>query len=181
VARSTRRSRWRGDSASGAADGIGGRGFGFGQSPVRLAVRLRVPVWLSASASSVKINGKAVDASASPGGYLVLARTWKTGDRVELELPMNLHMEAMPDDQSVQAAMYGPLVLAGDLGADGLTEEMIVGPLGPKMPTSAFALPVLRGRVEPGDQPLTFRAASLELAPLNRLVDRRYSIYWRTG
>jgi uncharacterized protein len=148
--------------------------------PVHLALRLRVPSWLP-SASSVRINGKAVEASASPGSYLVLNRTWQTGDRVEMDLPMSLHMEPMPDESTVQAAMYGPLVLAVDLGSDGLTEAMIVGPLGPKMPKSAIALPMLHGPIQTGGQQLTFSAGRQNLAPLNTILDRRYSIYWRAS
>ena len=41
---------------------------------------------------------------------------------------MHLHVQAMPDDPSMQAFLYGPLVLAGDLGGDGLTEAHIIGP-----------------------------------------------------
>ncbi len=83
--------------------------------PVQLAVNLRIPGWLSNG--SIKINGKAIDASASPGSYLSLSRTWKTGDRIEMDLPMRLRIEAMPDDPKTQAALYGPIVLAADLGA----------------------------------------------------------------
>src|SRR6185369_1742348 len=62
---------------------------------------------------------------------MTLARTWKNGDRVELNMPMGLRIEAMPDDPKVQAVLYGPLVLAADLGADGLEERIIVGPNAP--------------------------------------------------
>ena len=65
--------------------------------PVQMAMRLRVPAWLK-SAPTVKINGRALEASASPGSYLTLSRTWKTGDRVEMGLPMHLSVESMPDD-----------------------------------------------------------------------------------
>ena len=78
--------------------------------PVQLAMRLRIPEWLT-SGGSVRVNGRPVEALASPGSYLTLSRTWKNGDRVEMELPMHLHMEAMPDDAHLQAALYGPVVL----------------------------------------------------------------------
>src|SRR5438874_321439 len=42
------------------------------------------------------------------------------------QLPMKLRIEAMPDDPHIQAILYGPVVLAGDL--EGLTPELIVGP-----------------------------------------------------
>lgn len=149
------------------------------EAPVRLDLRLRIPSWLP-SASSVRVNGKAIDASASPCSYLSISRVWNTGDRVELDLPMSLHQEAMPDDPGVRAALYGPLVLACDLGSDGLTEKMIVGPLGPH-PVQSAELPVLRTAIVPGANPLTFQAAGTTLAPLNSIFNKRYSIYWRSS
>ena len=95
--------------------------------PDPLAIRLRIPGWLR-SAPSVRLNGKPLDASAAPGSYLMLNRAWKAGDRIEMELPMHLHAQAMPDDPAMQAFLYGPLVLAGDLGGEGLTEAHIIGP-----------------------------------------------------
>ena len=58
------------------------------------------------------MNGRAVPAFADPGSYLVLRGPWKNGDRIELSLPMQLHAAPMPDRESLQAVMYGPLVLA---------------------------------------------------------------------
>jgi DUF1680 family protein len=92
-----------------------------------MAMRLRVPGWLQA-APNVKLNGKTLNASAAPGSYLTLDREWKAGDKIEMELPMHLHRQAMPDDPRIQAFLYGPLVLAGDLGSEGLTEAHIIGP-----------------------------------------------------
>src|SRR5215831_669840 len=86
-----------------------------------MALRLRIPGWLQ-SAPTVKLNEKVLDASAAPGSYLTLRRAWKTGDKVEMRLPMYLHVEVMPDDSHTQAFLYGPLVLAGDLGSQGLSE-----------------------------------------------------------
>jgi DUF1680 family protein len=172
-----------------------------------VAVRLRIPGWLR-SAPSVKLNGKPLDASASPGSYLAISRVWKPGDRIEMRLPMHLHMEAMPDDASQQAFLYGPLVLAGDLGADGLTEAHIVGPnlrvgfpdlvqsgspLDPvnrtpsapdlDIPSFRAAGVDLASWIKPGDKPLTFRTTGqrkdVTLVPLNSLFDRRYSVYWQ--
>ncbi len=76
----------------------------------------------------MKLDGKQLDASAAPGTYLTLTRVWKVGDRLEMDVPMHLYAEAMPDEPRTQAFLYGPLVLAGDLGTDGLTEAHIVGP-----------------------------------------------------
>jgi hypothetical protein len=81
----------------------------------------------------VKINGRALEATAAPGSYLAINRTWKTGDRVEMELPMHLTVEATPDDPTLQAFLYGPLVLAGDFGSAGLTKDMLIGQSAPRI------------------------------------------------
>ena len=175
--------------------------------PGALAMRLRVPGWLR-SAPTVKVNGKVLDASATPGSYLTLNRAWKAGDKIEMELPMHLHAEAMPDDAGMQAFLYGPLVLAGDLGGEGLTEAHIIGPnlrvgapnteqygspLGPNNtvpPVPAIQIPTFRAAgsdpsawIKPGDKPLAFRTTGqkqdVTLVPLNSLFDRRYSVYWQ--
>ncbi len=156
--------------------------------PVHMPVRLRIPYW-AVSGVAVKINGRPLEASASPGSYLTLARTWKTGDRVELEMPMSLHIEKMPDDPTVQAVLYGPLVLAGDLGSEGLTKELITGPLGPEIREHPESVPKFRAAgadpnswIKPADKPLTFRTAGQErdvtLAPFDRTFGKRYSVYW---
>jgi hypothetical protein len=51
-----------------------------------------------------------------PSTYVEIDRTWKTGDKVELTLPKSLRLEPTPDQPQVAAIMWGPLVLAGDLG-----------------------------------------------------------------
>jgi DUF1680 family protein len=41
-----------------------------------------------------------------------LNRAWKAGNKIEIRLPMELHIDSMPNDETIQAAIYGPLVLA---------------------------------------------------------------------
>jgi hypothetical protein len=150
--------------------------------PTQMPLRLRIPAWIASS--SVKVNGKAVDASASGGSYLVLNRSWKNGDKIEMALPMQHSVEAMPDDPKMVAFLYGPLVLAGDLGNEGLTEQMIYGTNAPRMQRMPIEVPTLQeaGGVKPADAPLRFRLAARQrevaLLPINSLFDRRYTIYW---
>ncbi len=146
--------------------------------PVQLALHLRIPSWLEGG--MVRINGKQVDASASPGSYLTLSRVWKTGDRVEMDLPMRLRIEAMPDDPKTQAVLYGPIVLAGDLGTTGLTKELIVGVSVAQMKKAgAIEIPALQ-EIKAGDRPLTFQMNGTTLMPLSRILDRRYTVYWQS-
>jgi DUF1680 family protein len=170
-----------------------------------MALRLRIPGWLE-DAPMVKLNGRVLEVSAAPGSYLTLTRSWKAGDRIELALPMRLHAEAMPDDSSTQAFLYGPVVLAGDLGNEGLTERLIVGPNAPRMPrpganpqrrpdapppVPAIEIPAFRASgdpaswIKPGDGPLTFHTTGqrkdVTLVPLNRIFGKRYSVYWQVS
>jgi DUF1680 family protein len=170
--------------------------------PVQTAIRLRIPSWTSVA--RVKLNGRELEATAEPGSYLTLDRTWKTGDRIDLEMPMRLTVEAMPDDPNLQAFLYGPLVLAGDLGNEGLTEQMIIGPQGPavRRPDGPLAnpnRPMLEAIVvplhaagsdpaswiKPAEKPQTFRTVGqkrdVTLSPLNKMFDRRYSVYWEVS
>src|SRR5262249_28894306 len=48
--------------------------------------------------------------------FVEITRTWKTGDKIELSIPKSVRLETTPDDHSVAAIMWGPLVLAGNLG-----------------------------------------------------------------
>lgn len=157
--------------------------------PAPMAVRIRIPAWV-ASGAAVKINGKALDAAPTPGSYLTVSRTWKVGDRIDVSLPMRLTIEAMPDDRTLQAVLYGPVVLAGDLGAEGLTESMIIGPNAPRMRNFPITVPAFQAKgsdpqswIRPGDKPLNFRttgqAKDVDLAPLSSIFGRRYSVYWK--
>src|SRR6185503_3530229 len=67
---------------------------------------------------AVKVNGKSVTTLPRPGSYVELKRTWKTGDSVSLVLPKTLRIEGLPDNNRRAALMWGPLVLAADLGPE---------------------------------------------------------------
>jgi uncharacterized protein len=158
--------------------------------PARLTLRIREPYWTDGK-MTVAVNGNPA-AAVRAGGYLVVDRTWENNDDLRATLPMNLHIHPMPDDDTLQAIMYGPLVLAGDLGREGLTDEMRRGgdnpPELPKPPTPAPEFVAdprdLRSWIEPAPKaPLTFRtkgqSRDITLLPLNRIVDQRYGVYWR--
>ena len=86
--------------------------------PVRLALKIRHPLW--AAGMELTLNGRSIAVRSDPGSYFALERAWRSGDVVTVRFPMSLHMEAMPDDPAVVAFLYGPIVLAGDLGKEGM-------------------------------------------------------------
>ena len=84
--------------------------------PSLRVIHLRIPSWTTEEAQ-VKINGHPIEAMADPGSYLALRKTWQNGDTISLSLPMELRQEPLLGEDSTVAALYGPLVLAADLGA----------------------------------------------------------------
>jgi len=158
--------------------------------PVRAEVRFRVPAWTEGKAAG-KLNGHPVEGFAAPGGAWSLDRVWRDGDRVTITLPMRLRFEATPDDPATQAAMIGPIVLAGRLGKAGLTSSTLrAEPTKPRTvpeykldPVSA---PALRdGSLSPASGSLEFRSAwadgrEMPLVPLHAVFDERYAVYWKT-
>jgi uncharacterized protein len=74
------------------------------------AVNFRIPGW--ATGASISVNGRRVQAPATPGSFTPLHRQWKTGDRVELDLPMTTRLEPVdPQHPQTVALLFGPLVL----------------------------------------------------------------------
>jgi uncharacterized protein len=168
--------------------------------PVEAGINVRVPAWV-ADGGSVSINGKPMAAFANPGSYLEIHRTWADGDKIEVKLPMRLHVEPLLGDPTEQAAMYGPLVLAARLGSDELTAQMendeVAGPtylaprgaepmgstdLSVKSPeelASAKWLEAAKG------EPLTFQTVgqknATKLIPLNQIIGERYGVYWKVS
>ncbi len=150
--------------------------------PEKLVLQVRVPYWTADM--RVKVNGTPVESKAA-GGYVAIARTWQTGDTVQVALPMALHEEALPGDESHRAYMYGPLVLAGDLGTERLTREMHYGDakgghICKDLPVEAPAISRVR---KDSQRPLIFHAAAedrdVTLLPLNRVLMQRYAVYWQ--
>jgi len=161
--------------------------------PTRFALRVRVPYWATRGGTAT-LNGRVLDGFAGPGGDYVLDRTWHDGDRLAVALPMALHLHPMPDDPSLVAVMYGPLVLAGKLGTEGLTPAVLrAEPTKPRTvpeyQAAAVPAPDFTASGDPAtwikrkDGALEFatagQKADVTLVPFHRLFDERYAIYWR--
>ena len=88
----------------------------------RLAVMLRVPSWVRRG-YTVSVNGVAQRITATPGQYVRLDRQWRTGDRIEIAMPLSFRAERTIDDPAVQSIFYGPTLLAVQAPAVGNTLE----------------------------------------------------------
>lgn len=88
------------------------------EQPVQTTVCLRYPSW--SGKASVFVNGKKVSVKQKPGSYIALTRLWKSGDRIEVTYPMQVSLETTPDNPRKAALLYGPVVLAGERGTEGM-------------------------------------------------------------
>ena len=88
---------------------------------------LRQPAWAKGGIA-VAVNGESVKITPNASGYLAINRKWKNKDKIEITLPMDLHIESMPDNADRIAFLYGPIVLAADLG-DSLPDPVLGTPV----------------------------------------------------
>lgn len=76
-----------------------------------LDLKLRVPGWIR-KGFNVSINGEEQPVEvARPSTYLSLDRTWRTGDVVEVQMPLSIRTERALDRPDTQALMWGPVLL----------------------------------------------------------------------
>jgi hypothetical protein len=156
--------------------------------PRAFAVNLRIPSWIAPGAR-LTLNGEPLEAFASPGSYLTLERTWHDGDRLELTLPMQLHAMPLPGDDGLQAALYGPLVLAAQLGEVPRERQYGKYDAGPAPEPAPQPAPQVEGGVAGWLRTLDAgalrfeartRHGALPVLPLNQIHGERYAVYWRT-
>ena len=88
------------------------------EKPVRTTIYLRYPSW--SKKAEVFVNGKKVAVKQKPGSYIAITRDWKDNDHISATYPMRIELEATPDNPNKVALLYGPLVLAGERGTEGM-------------------------------------------------------------
>jgi DUF1680 family protein len=75
-----------------------------------LALKFRVPGWCKDM--SVKVNGEPAEIERKPGTWAAVSRAWKSGDRVEVKLPLRLGFSAVDQWHPHRVAVVrGPVVL----------------------------------------------------------------------
>jgi len=150
------------------------------ESPREFTLALRRPAW-AGDGFTAAVNGRAVQNPSEPGSYVEVRRLWQKGDTVTLALPKMLRLEPLADNPRRVAVMWGPLVLAGDLGPEDTFETWRQGAI-PAF-VSAGKPPAEWLTAVPG-KPGHFRAWSaggekeIELLPFYRLQRRTYAVYF---
>lgn len=155
-------------------------------------LRLRVPSWLQEPMTATVNGDSAQSYTRLEPGYLSIDRTWAAGDVVSITLPMALRKYTARDDAHKVAFLYGPIVLAGALGSEGLPEDTIIDEtaLNPK----TAAVPVIWTEEEDvrrwinvvDASKLTFELSkevtstgeAVKLIPFYAVHHEFYTVYW---
>jgi uncharacterized protein len=125
------------------------------------AIHLRIPAW--ADGAAIFVNGKRVAAGGTAGAFATVRRNWKSGDRIELELPMRLRLEAIdPQHPQIVALLCGPLVLFAIVdGAPVVTARQLLA--AKKTGRQSWQIDAGNG--------------SISMLPFTAVTDQQYSTY----
>ena len=153
------------------------------KAPKQFTLALRRPYW-AGEGFSVKVNGQPLKDLPPADSYVKIHRVWRQDDTVELNLPKVVRTEPLPDNASRMALMWGPLVLAGDLGAEVHQddEENMPAPSAPALVVAKE--PVERWLKPEAGKPGWFKTSGvglsqdIEFAPFYELPRRKYAVYW---
>jgi uncharacterized protein len=161
---------------------------------VAMPLYIRYPSWATLGAA-IKVNGKKISVNQKPGSYIAINRKWKNGDKIDITYPMSLRLVATPDNPDKAAIAYGPVVLAGSMGTEGIKEP---APFAKdqndlnRYPVPANIITALNTHgakitdwLKPvAAVPLTFKttnsvaASDITLMPYYKIDRQRYVLYW---
>jgi DUF1680 family protein len=185
--------------------------------PATFTLAVRRPLW-AGNGFAIAVNGDALpqppvstlndavaggragalgnESEQGASSYVRITRQWRDGDVVTLQLPKTLTLEPTPDDATVTAFTWGPLVLAADHGPrrtgreDNVANENAVqefGTVGAVMVSNSRApLDLLEPAGTPGDfrtrqvmrvPGASGRDADVMFRPFYRTHRRQYGIY----
>jgi len=159
----------------------------------RFEVDVRYPSWVAPGALKLTVNGEPQTITAQPGQYAAITREWKDGDTLRVETPMALHTEMLPHSADYVSVLYGPVVLAGKLGLEGLTPQDFTNQrMDPRKRLTLAQTPVIArpiseivSHLKPSKgEPLTFvsdgliKPRDVRMVPFYKLYNERYSVYW---
>jgi DUF1680 family protein len=163
------------------------------KKPVVFSMKIRSPQWAKSVSATVNGQPQKIDVAADTG-YFTIRREWRDGDTVAVRLPMSLHVEPLPGMPGTVSILYGPIVLAGELGTQGLedvkpyVQDQLAQAKIPAPPVPAFVCEAadLPAHIAPVEgQPLTFRTQAIgkpddvTLIPYYRMHHQRFSVYWQ--
>jgi uncharacterized protein len=170
--------------------------------PTQMTLNFRIPAW--AEGATLHVNGEAID-GVTAGSFAAVGRTWKDGDRIELELPLAMRVQAVDASHSdTMALLRGPLVLFATneptpppATAWHWEPKQLHGHPKPKAtPKAAASAPVALAstipavtkqqlleakQTSPHEWQMMTDGGAIILTPFTELGDRNYSTYLKTS
>jgi DUF1680 family protein len=132
---------------------------------LEFALKFRIPAW--AAGASVSVNGKRVLEPVIPGSFATIRRSWKTGDHIELDLPLVKRLQSIDSSHPKTVALLcGPLVLFS------ITST-------PPVVTSRQLLAAKKTGQQ--NWQVEAAAAPLNMLPFTAIGDEQYSTYLVAG
>lgn len=168
------------------------------QKAMKFTLKLRNPNWVADGELKVSVNGKQISGQVNDA-YVSINRVWKDGDILEMEMPMHISVEQLPDKSNYYSFIYGPIVLAAKTGTEDITglfaDDSRGGHIAHGRQIPMKDMPILLSEADKmtsllkpvSGKPLTFTLsnlysekypAELELIPFFRLHESRYIVYW---
>lgn len=162
---------------------------------------IRYPSWVKDGVLKVSVNGESINITSHPSSYFAIDRLWKSGDVVEIILPMHNTIEQLPNVPEYNAFLHGPILLSAKTGTEDLAGLVADDGRWGQIP-SGKRLPLNKAPILIGDnlskitdelvplknKPLTFTMPNLKminpinvvLEPFYKIHDARYIMYWMT-
>jgi hypothetical protein len=172
------------------------------KNPTRFKLLVHHPWWTSAANMQVVCNGINYAKNSSPSSYIVIDRTWKNGDVVNIKTPMKVTIEEMPNVPNYISVLRGPILLAAKTGTEDLHglvagddrwAHIAAGKLLPiteapfsigtrdEIQTKLENMKPVSGKTLTYTVPGLFQDAKykdLVFEPFSRIHDSRYLMYW---
>jgi uncharacterized protein len=153
-------------------------------------LNLRIPGWI-AKPAILEVNGKVIDKAIAGSRYMPITRRWRPGDVVNLTLPASLRLERAKDDASLVSIFHGPVLLAGELGAENMPADFADKDANLKV--AAVDVPdIVSASGDPADwleavpgPSLAFSthdagaANGIVFRPVYEIQHQRFAVYWR--
>jgi uncharacterized protein len=150
------------------------------EKPVEMSLNIRHPYWATAG-FEIKVNGEKLADVGKPSAYVVVTRTWKTGDTVEIAMPFSLRTEGFRDNPNRFAFLNGPIVLGAEVDVKKPFPVIVADEA--KTTSSLKAVTGKSSMFTAGGD--TFRItgetgdAGVTLEPYYKMHgQRRYEVYW---
>jgi len=168
--------------------------------PQQFAIIFRYPSWVKDGKLKAFVNKNEVVVKKNAESYVSISRTWKTGDVLSIQLPMEIKAEFLPDSSSWVSFVRGPIVLAAATDSTDLTglkaDDSRMGHIanGPSYSIEDAPMIVTADRKNitslhkvkgktfaytASDLIYPAKYKNLQLVPFYTLHDTRYMLYWR--